>query len=197
MENVVPALIAFTSTVLVGFGAHFLAEDYRRFRDSTAIAAALAGEMGSIVLSLPGLRTVLSEMKDLLDEQKPIALPEMPDQTSPIFEANAEKVGMLGVDFARRVAFTYDQIRAFRTSFQLLSKHHKTLGPLWSSDLAGRCLHLVKSNQPDAEILVDNLQVYSETWYVRAKWVQMALLTGITLIGLSSLVVAVAGVLTS
>ncbi|MBW0236283.1 hypothetical protein [Pseudomonas sp. D1HM] len=96
MGNVVPALIAFTSTVLVGYGAHFLAEDYRRFRDSTAIAAALAGEMGSIVLSFPGLRNVLTEMKDLLDEEKAIALPEMPDQSSPIFEANAEKVGMLG-----------------------------------------------------------------------------------------------------
>lgn len=93
-------------------------------------------------MSFPGLRNVLTEMKDLLDEEKAIALPEMPDQSSPIFEANAEKVGMLGGrgDFARRVAFTYDQIRAFRTSFQLLSKHHKTLGPLWSSDLAGCCL---------------------------------------------------------
>ena len=197
MENVVPALIAFTSTVLVGFGAHFLAEDYRRFRDSTAIAAALAGEMGSIVKSLPGLRTALVQMKDLLDEQKPIPLPEMPDQSSPIFEANAERVGLLGVDFAGRIAFTYDQIRAFRTSFQLLSKHHTTMESPWSSLLAGRCLQLVEDNQSDAETLVDNLKLYSDTWYVRAKWVQMAVLTVIALTGVFGLIVAISRALSS
>ncbi|MBD8091750.1 hypothetical protein IFT48_17295 [Pseudomonas fluorescens] len=202
MENVAPALInptlialisalvAFTAALLVGFGAHFVTEDYRRFRDSTAIAAALAGEMGSIILSLPGLRTVLIQVKDLLDERKPIALPEMPDQSSPIFEANAEKIGLLGADFAGRVAFTYDQIRGFRTSFQLLSKHHTTMDPSWSGLVAARCLQLVESNQPKAEILVDNLKLYSETWYVRAKWVQMSALAGITLIGLVSLITA-------
>ncbi|KAF2393163.1 hypothetical protein [Pseudomonas frederiksbergensis] len=195
MENVAPALvtpalIAFTSALLVGFGAHFVAEDYRRFRDSTAIAASLAGEMGSIILSLPGLRTSLTEMKDSLDKRQPIALPEMPHQPSPIFEANAERIGLLGADFAGRVAFTYDQIRAFRTSFQLVSKHHTTMDPAWSSLLIGRCLQLVESNQANTEILIDNLKLYSESWYVRAKWVQMAVLTGITLISLSGLIVA-------
>ncbi|VVO04083.1 hypothetical protein [Pseudomonas fluorescens] len=191
MENVAPALIAFTSAVLVGFGAHFAAEDYRRFRDSKAIAAALAGELGSILLSLPELPAVLSNMKAELDNRQRIALPEMPDQSSPIFEANAEKIGLLGADFAGRVAFTYDQIRAFRTSFQLLSKHHTTMDPSWSSLLVGRCLNLVKSNQSKAEMLVDNLKNYSQIWYVKARWVQMALLTGITLIGVNGLVAAI------
>lgn len=195
MENVAPALIAFTSTFLVGFGAHFLAEDYRRFRESKALAAALAGEIGSIGLSLPGLRTVLTQVKDLLDEGKPITLPEMLDQSSPIFEANAEKIGLLGADFAGRVASTYDQIKAFRTSFQLLSKHHTTMDPSWSGLVVGRCLQLVESNQPNAEALIENLKRYSETWYVRAKWVQISVLTGITIIGQGSLIVAISIVL--
>lgn len=191
MENVAPALIAFTSAILVGFGGHFAAEDYRRFRDSTAIAAAMAGELGSILLSLPGLHTVLTSMKGRLDELQPISLPEVPDQSSPIFEANAEKVGLLGVDFAKRVAFTYDQIRAFRTSFQLLSKHHNTMGPSWSSLLTERCLDLVESNQSEANTLVDNLTNHSKIWYVKARWVQTTVLTGITLICLSSLIGAI------
>lgn len=187
MENVAPALIAFTSALLVGFGSHFVAEDYRRFRDSKAIAAALAGELDSIKSSLPELRTVLPQMRDLLDKLNPISLPEMPDQSSPIFEANAEKVGLLGVDLAGRVAFIYDQIRTFRTSFQLLSKHHTTMDPSWSSLLVGRCLQLVESNELKVMTLIENLQQHSEIWYVRSRWVQMAVLTGITLLSLSSL----------
>ena len=130
MENVAPAIIAFTSALLVGFGSHFVAEDYRRFRDGKAIAAALAGELDSVKSSLPELRTVLIQLRDFLDMLRPISFPEMPNQPSPIYEANAEKVGLLGVDLAGRVAFTYDQIRAFRTSFQLLSKHHTTMNSL-------------------------------------------------------------------
>lgn len=187
MENVAPALIAFTSALLVGFGAHFVAEDYRRFRDSKAIAAALAGELGSIMLSLPELRTALAQMKVLLDDQKSIPLPEMPDQSSPMFEANAEKIGLLGVDLAEGVAFTYDQIRTFRTLFQMLSKHHTTMDLSWSSLLVGRCLQLVKSNQDEAKTLIENLRRHSEIWYVKSRWVQTAFITGITVLSLSSL----------
>jgi len=187
MENVTPALIAFTSALLVGFGSHFVAEDYRRFRDSKAIAAALAGELNSIESSLPELRTVLTQLRDLLDKLEPISLPEMPDQSSPMFEANAEKVGLLGVALAGGVAFTYDQIRTFRTLFQLLSKHHTTMDPPWSSLLVGRCLQLVENNELKVKTLIENLQQHSEIWYVRSRWVQMTVLTGITLLSLSSL----------
>ncbi|WP_223531298.1 hypothetical protein [Pseudomonas sp. GL-R-19] len=67
MENMAPAFIAFKVAVLVGFCSHFVAEDYRRFRDGQAIAAVLAGELGSIMMSLPGLRPSLVEMKVMLD----------------------------------------------------------------------------------------------------------------------------------
>jgi hypothetical protein len=187
MESVAPALIAFTAAVLVGFGGHFVAEDYRRFRDSQAIAASLAGELRSIMLSLPQLHTGLTRMKGVLEALQPISLPEMPDQSSPIFEANAEKVGLLGVDLAGGSAFLYDQIRAFRTSFQLLSKHHTTMDPLWSSLLVGRCIQLIERNVPEAKKLIEKLQNHSETSYVMSRSVGVIVLAGITIISMSSL----------
>ncbi|VVP32105.1 hypothetical protein PS874_04266 [Pseudomonas fluorescens] len=187
MESVAPALIAFTAAVLVGFGSHFVAEDYRRFRDSKAIAAALAGELRSIMLSIPELHTSLTRMKDLLDSLQPIPLPEMPDQSSPMFEANAEKVGLLGVELAGGVAFLYDQIRAFRSSFQLLSRHHSKMDPSWSSLLVGRCIQLIDSNKLEANNLIENLQKHSESSYVMSKSVGMVMLSGITLLSISSL----------
>ncbi|WP_191490014.1 hypothetical protein [Pseudomonas sp. FEN] len=165
MENIAPALVAFTAAVLVGFGSHLVAEDYRRFRDSKAIAAALAGELRSIMLSLPDLYDSLTKMKGLLDNQQKISLPEMPDRPSPIFEANAEKVGLLGVELAGEVSFIYDQIGAFRTSFQLLSKHHTTMDPPWSSLLVGRCIQLIKDNQPKGDPIVEDLKEHSRICY--------------------------------
>jgi len=187
MESISPALIAFTAAVLVGFGSHFIVEDYRRFRDGQAIAAALAGELRSIMLSLPELLISITGMKGMLDNLQHISLPEMPDQSSPIFEKSTEKVGLLGVDLAGEVAFLYDQIRAFRTSFQLLSKHHAKMAPPWSSLLIGRCIQLIDTNEPKAKILIEKLQVHSGSSYIMSRRVGMAVISGITLICLSGL----------
>lgn len=187
MESISPAFIAFTAAVLVGFWSHFVVEDYRRFRDGQAIAAALAGELRSIMLSLPEVQISLTGMKGLLDNLQQISLPEMPDQSSPIFEKSTEKVGLLGVELAGEVAFLYDQIRAFRTSFQLLSKHHAKMDPPWSSLLVGRCIQLIDTNGPKAKTLIEKLQEHSGISYVMSRRVGMAVISGITLICLSSL----------
>ncbi|WP_460408816.1 hypothetical protein [Pseudomonas amygdali] len=186
MDNIAPALIAFTSAVLVGFCGHFVVEDYRRFRDSKAMAAALAGELGSILSSLTDLQSGLKAMKALLDEGKPMPLAEMPDQSSPIFEANAERIGLLGVDLAGGVAFTYDRIRAFRTSFQILSKHHTMRDHLWSSHLLGSCTQLIVDNQLKADNLVQDLKKHANVRYLTSSAFRVIMLSGITLLGLIS-----------
>jgi hypothetical protein len=191
MESISPAFIAFTAAVLVGFGSHFLVEDYRRFRDGQAIAAALSGELRSIMLSLPELHSSLTGIKGLLDDFRQLPLPEMPDQSSPIFEKSTEKVGLLGVELAGEVAFLYDQIRAFRTSFQLLSKHHAKMDAPWSSLLVARCMQLIDTNGPTGKILIKKLQDHSEISYVMSRRVGMAVISIITLICLSSLLGAV------
>lgn len=195
MGSMIPALIAFTAAVLVGYGSHFLAEDYRRFREGKAIAAALAGELSSIILSFPELLPNLVSMKILLDRNMKIALPEMPDQISPIFEKCADKVGLLGVDSAGDIAFVYDQIRAFRTSFQLLSKQHENMGSAWSGLLVGRCLSLIETNKPIAEALVFKLRVHSESSYLRLLPSWKVLVAGVTFLGVSLLVGSVFGLM--
>jgi hypothetical protein len=48
------------------------------------------------MLSLPELLISLTGMKGLLDNLQQISLPEMPDQSSPIFEKSTEKLGLWG-----------------------------------------------------------------------------------------------------
>lgn len=193
MDNVVPALIAFTSAVLVGFGGHFVAEDYRRFRDGKAIAAALAGELRSITLSLPLLLPGLKEIQRVLLTRTSISLAEIPDQKSPVFEATADKIGLLGVDLAGEVAFLYDQIRAFRTSFQLLSKTQPSMELSRGSHLVEHCIALIKANEPKAQALVSSLRRHSEISYMASRLVQigcalLVLLSGIAFVSLIRLV---------
>lgn len=191
MDIIAPALIAFNAAVLVGFLGHFGVEDYRRFRDSQAIAAALAGELSSIITSLSELRDNLTKLKALADQEIPISMPEMPDQSSPLFEANADKIGLLGVDLAEGVAFIYDQIRAFRTSFQLLSKYHKINTCFWSSMLIGRCAQLIDDNKPKGISLVGSLKKHSKLDYAMLQPVRVAVLAVVTLLSLSGLFGAV------
>lgn len=37
---------------------------------------------------------------------------EVPEPASPVFEANVEKIGLLGPELAKVVAFVYENIRA-------------------------------------------------------------------------------------
>jgi|SRR5450830_85767 len=191
MESISPAVATLTSAVLVGFGSHFMVEDYRRFRDSKTIAAGLAGELESITLSLPKLLPGLYMMKTMLDDQEKISLPEMPHQSSPIFEANTEKVGLLGTKLVGEVAFIYDQIRAFRTAYQLLSKHHTTMDAPWSSLLVGSCIELIETNKSRAEILIEHLKRHSDACYGSSRWLGMAILSGLTAVCLAMLFGAV------
>lgn len=195
MDGTTPALIAFTSAMLVGFTSHFVAEDYRRFRDGQAIAAALAGELRSIASAIPELYGGLVGMKDMLDNQQPFPFPEFPMQSSTMFEAIAEKIGLLGVELARDVAFLYDQIRAFNFSFHWLSKHHEEMPVSWSRALVERCLGLIEKNDKEAQILIEKLTLYSNSHYLMSRPVCTAAVVGFTFIALSSLFGALYGVL--
>lgn len=195
MDGTTPALIAFTSAMLVGFTSHFVAEDYRRFRDGQAIAAALAGELRSITSAITELHEGLLGMKDMLDNQQPLPFPEFPIQSSTMFEAIAEKIGLLGVELARDAAFLYDQIRAFKFSFHWLSKHHEKMPVSWSRALVERCLVLIEKNDKAAQILIEKLTLYSNSRYLMSRPVCTAAVVGFTFIALSSLFGALYGVL--
>ena len=187
MEGNAPALIAFTSAILVGFTSHFLVEDYRRFRDSQAIAAALAGELRSITSSISDLQTGLIGMQEMLDNEQPLPFPEFPIQTSPMFEAIAEKVGMLGVDLAGDVAFLYGQITAFQVSFHWLSKHNERMPMPWSCALVERLLVLIEKNKEGAQTLIQKLSMKTNRGYLSSRPVCTAAMVVFTLSALSSL----------
>jgi hypothetical protein len=127
MADLNAALLAFAGVLVGGYFNNFLAEDYRRFRDSQALAGALAGELLSHDDRSTDLRAGLVNLLAFAEKGTPVALPEMPVPTSPVFEENAGKIGLLEPDLARDVAFVYEHIRALRSAFYLLSRPYKGL----------------------------------------------------------------------
>jgi hypothetical protein len=182
-----PALIAFTSAILVGFTSHFVAEDYRRFREGKAIAAALAGELSSINSSISLLKSSLITIKQALAIEQPLAIPEFPIQSSLMYEAIADKVGLLGVNLAGEVAFLYDQIRTFHVIFHWLSKHNEKMEMHWNRAVIEQLLSIIEKNEERGRTLIEKLSLKSNRSYWSLKPIWTAVMVGITLTALSSL----------
>jgi len=111
----------FTGTVIVAVVANFVAEDFRRFRDGSALASAIAGELISYAIAMEDLTrtvTLLAEQAEAGIVQR-VADIEMPRDL--IYESAVPKLGLLGVELPEKVALTYGRIRAFRTLYLIIA----------------------------------------------------------------------------
>jgi hypothetical protein len=167
MADLNAALLAFVGVLVGGYFNNFLAEDYRRFRDSQAIAGALAGELESHAEAIPLLKNILTALHGRAQTGAELSMRETPEPGSPVFEANVEKIGMLGPDLAKGVAFVYENIRAFRNVMLMLAKHHKEELPEWRTTLIANAYDRIKSAEDRGIPLVENLKRHAAAPYWR------------------------------
>jgi len=165
MADLNAALIAFIGVLAGGYVNNFLAEDYRRFRDSQSLAGALAGELKSHGSATAVLRPGLDNLLAGIRQGKKLNLPEWPQPPSPVFEATVEKIGLLGPDLAGEVAFVYEQIRAFRGAFSMLSLHHQTMPDDWRASMVQNCTDRIESATTRGTTLVAALIVHAKKNY--------------------------------
>jgi hypothetical protein len=157
------ALISFFGALAGSYLNNFVAEDYRRFRDGTALAGALAGELAAHQSALPLLSAAMAEWLEQGQAGHRIqCLREMPMPTDPVFDNNAAKLGLLGHELAEDVAFTYQQIRAFRLAMAILSKHHEEMDvPEQLARIKG-CQWAITSASARALPLVGSLRAFAK-----------------------------------
>jgi hypothetical protein len=128
MADLNVALLGFVGVLVGGYANNFLAEDYRRFRDGQALAGALAGELESHGDAASAIKQSLALIiKNADAPNSAVKIPEWPIPNSPIFEANAGKIGVLDPQSAKDVAYVYEQIRGFRLALNLLSKQNENI----------------------------------------------------------------------
>lgn len=116
MSDTTTAVIAASAVLLGAFLTSFVAEDYRRFRDSSALAAAFAGELASYELGLRAGKTVVSSLVKILEAGTDMTMPKPQAAIDAVFDANIDRIGSLGSNLTEDLVFAYHQIRAYRTA---------------------------------------------------------------------------------
>ncbi|WP_025599559.1 hypothetical protein [Burkholderia sp. WSM2230] len=165
MADLNAALVAFAGVLVGGYFNNFLAEDFRRFRDSQALAGALAGELESHASGIPLLKNILTALHARTKTGAELTLRETPEPGSPVFEACVEKIGGLGPDLANGVAFVYEQIRAFRSVMALLAKHHKEESAEWRTSMIASAYDRLKTAEDRGTPLIEQLKSHAAASY--------------------------------
>ncbi|MBB4515830.1 hypothetical protein [Paraburkholderia fungorum] len=165
MAEINAALVGLLGVMAGGYFNNFLAEDYKRFRDSQALAGALAGELKSHASAIPLLKNILAALHARAKTGAELSMRETPEPPSPLFEANVEKIGLLGPELANGVAFVYEQIRAFRICMQLLAKHSNEESADWRATLIENAYERIKCAEERGVPLIENLKRHAAKSY--------------------------------
>lgn len=167
------ALLGFLGVLVGGYVNNFLAEDYRRFRDGQALAGALAGELESHAEAIPIIKAGLENMMPQALNEKGLTLVEWPIPASPLFDENASKIGLLGAELAKEVAYVYENLRAFRQNFHQLSKHHASMPKEWGHAMIVGCLAAISRTEHRGVLLIERLKMQAAASYWKRYQTQM------------------------
>jgi hypothetical protein len=158
------ALIGFGGSLIVGFIANFCAEDYRRHRDSLALAGALAGELASYRDAWPLLGASLQAMHETSLAGNKITFPKVPKPVDRVFEANVARIGLLGPELSEDLAYVYNQFNAFRELFKTLMDEPELAADQQAARLAA-CITTLDRAVARGESLPDHLRKLTKRWY--------------------------------
>jgi|GEM_PF-953019 len=189
MAEINGALIGLLGVMAGGYLNNFFAEDYKRFLDGQALAGALAGELESHAEPVRALKEGLELMRQQFTNGHEVNLPEWPIPASPLFDQNTGKIGLLGPQTARDVAYVYENLRGFRLAFHQLSKHHATLSNDWGASMTIGCMAALTRAETRGMPLVETLKRQADESYwqrprtrTQLKWAAVAL--GVLLLAL-------------
>lgn len=138
MSAVIVAIIAGCVALVVAYVNTILAESYRRFRDGSALAASLAGELGAYETAWPTIKKMLDRLSAIADaDPRPASLLrpfERPKDL--VYESAIGKLGLLDSRTAEGVVFVYSNIGAFRLAFEIICRHESDMT---GEELRARC----------------------------------------------------------
>lgn len=138
-DGVIAALVAGGVALVVAYVNSFLAESYRRFRDGSALAASLAGELAAYEPAWPIIVNMLDTIIMAVDSKNRKATYLRPIERSRdlVYEDAVKKLGLLGPHFSERVVFVYSNIGAFRIAMEIIARNEKEMS---DEELKLRCI---------------------------------------------------------
>jgi hypothetical protein len=111
-----PASIAAATALIVFWLTAFVGEDYRRWRDAKALAAALAGEVESLKFGMELAEKTTRALLVVLESGGTFPTRTVPEQPLTVYNANLGRVGMLGTSIGRDLPFAYHMMYAYRVT---------------------------------------------------------------------------------
>lgn len=137
-DTLAAATIAGLVAITVAYLTQFLSEAYKRHRDGSAVAAAIAGELASYAPALPILCDLMRSWKRAIAEGRrgEIAFRPMEKPTDLVIGEMVSKLGLLGVEHVEKIALVYGNVRGFRNGFEIILRDH---AEMTDAELSGRC----------------------------------------------------------
>ncbi|MGF6648632.1 hypothetical protein [Paraburkholderia phenazinium] len=175
MSDMAAAVVGASTVLVVAYGTNFLAEEYRRFLDAKALASALCGELRAHMSAVPRMKETFPKVKGAGPDGKPKYLPQIDPPTSPIFDANVTKLGLLGEPLAGEVAFAYEILRAFRGLLGSLLREQRDLAVQQFDSRIQTALDLIVEHEPQAHELITALANFTgrRFWASPTTWLQL------------------------
>lgn len=114
--------------LLAAYATAILAEDYRRFRDGQSLAAALYGELQAHIEAFEVGIPTLKAIREHLKTGTPLNyMPPFEPPADPVYDSGVGRLGFLGPEIARDVAYTYQNINAFRAAYSTMTKTYSNV----------------------------------------------------------------------
>jgi hypothetical protein len=114
MGSILAAIITASIALIAAYATTIVAKRHERHLDAVALASGLAGELEAHMSAFPSIK--MNWPKKIVDSQDSEHgnMPDMGMPTSPVYESNVGKIGLLGHPLAGQVAYVYEILRAFR-----------------------------------------------------------------------------------
>lgn len=173
MGTVLAALIAMAGAIAVGYATQFIAEDYRRFRDGSSLAAGLAGELNSYAPALPILQEMIQGWVTEVRGGRRDLIPFRPIDrpTDAFFDEVVGKIGLLGAATVEDVVFVYSNLRAFRMVMEMIATANSSMVDDELVQRCERCLAALQRASDRGVPLIAALKARAEqTFAVRWPW---------------------------
>lgn len=136
------------------------------------MAGGLAGELRSHRKVFPDLIELFNSLEAVNGEKNP-PFRLIAEPTSPVFEGNVARIGLLGGDLAERVAYLYEQLRAFRAGSMTLAVAGEAME---QAEFKGRCARLrsmIRDNEQEADLTIGLLKEAADKdfdWAPQVAW---------------------------
>jgi hypothetical protein len=124
------AVLGVLGALVIAYLNSFLKERYVRHLDAAAVASGLVGELSSYADAAPEIRQALDFYEAAVHggyrERLNFRAIDRPKDI--FYEANAAKLGLLGADLVRDVAYVYGNLGGFRVGLGILMAQGANMG---------------------------------------------------------------------